>query len=347
MKKSFKLAAVLLFCFLLVFVLACNPFEAGGEEEITQRLVTVERGDLVVSVSGSGTFKAADEAKLYFSTGGKVEKVYVEEGDEVFKGDMLAKLDTSALELALLQARAARDEAEYNLSQLKNVLRASSDRVKIAELQLEAAEKAVAQAQKQLDEAILRAPFSGVVVAVTVDEGDIVPNPAMAPQPIIQLIDPNSIELEVEVDEIDIARVKPGQEVVIDVDALPDLELEGEVVEIHPLPFPQGGVVFYKVTIRLKTFPMPGLRVGMSATADIIITKHEDVLIIPERAVQKDEEGNPVVKVMVGEEPEVRKVVLGISDGFNVEVVDGLKEGDIVVVEVRSKAEPGGFFFGG
>ena len=343
--KKFKLAAVLFFCFGLVFSLACDAFGAGGGE-VSQRLTNVVRGDLIISVSGSGTFQASREADLSFSSGGKLDKLYIEEGDEVTFGETLAELDTSTLELALLQAQATRDEVRYNLNQLKSVLRASSDRVKIAELQLEAAEKAVNEAQKQIDEAVITAPFSGVATYVGADEGDMLPSPTMAPQALIKLIDISSLELEVDIDEVDIASVEPGQRVIIEVDALPEFELEGQVVEIHPVPFMEGGVVFYQVTVRLGAFSVADLMVGMSATADIVIIEHSGVLLIPERAVQPDEEGNPAVKVPAGEEFQFKPVVLGISDGFNVEVLEGLEEGEEVVVEVRSTSGAGGLFFG-
>lgn len=345
--KNWRLVAVLLFCLVLTGVVACDLLgEGSAEDEVTQTLVSVERGDLVVSVSGSGTFEVTRDVNLYFSSGGKVEKVYVEKGDEVEMGDVLAKLETSALELALIQARAARDEAKYDLNQLKHVLRAASDRVKIAELQLEVAERTVAEAQKQLDEVIITAPFNGVVISVGADDGDILPSPTMSPRVIIYLIDNTSLELNVEIDEIDIANVKPGQSVVIDVDALPDLELEGRVERIYPVPTPEGGVVFYEVTVSLNALPISELRVGMSTTADIIIHQRSDVLLVPERAVQEDSEGNPMVKVMVNEELQERPVVLGISDGYQTEIVDGLNEGEVVVVERRARPETGGGLFG-
>jgi len=319
----------------------------GGEGEVSQRLASVERGDLIVTVSGSGTFEVTHDANLYFTSGGTVEKVYVEEGDEVEMGEELAKLDTSTLELALIQAQAARDEAAYNLHQLKHVMRAASDRVKIAELQLEAAEWAVAEAQKKLDEAIITAPFSGIITSIGADEGDVLPSPSMAPRVIIYMIDASTLELKVDIDETDIASVEPGQGAILDIDALPDLELEGEVTEISTVPTTEGGVVFYQVTITLGAFPVSGLRVGMSATADIIIHYRGNVLIVPERAIQKDDAGNPIVKVMVNEEAQERPVVLGISDGFNIEVSGGVSEGEVVVVELRSKSEgAGGLFFG-
>ena len=344
--KKFKLAAVLLFCFGLVFSLACDALGGGGEE-VSQRLANVVRGDLIISVSGSGTFETSREANLSFSSGGKLDKLYIEEGDEVTFGETLAELDTGALELALLQAQATRDEVRYNLNQLKSVLRASSDRVKIAELQLEAAERVVNEAQKQVDEAVITAPFGGVVTYVGADEGDMLPSPSMAPQALIKLIDISSLELEVDVDEVDIAVVELGQKVMMEVDALPELELDGQVLEIHPVPFVEGGVVFYQVTVRLGVSSISDLMVGMSATADIVILEHSGVLLIPERAVQPDEEGNPVVKVPAGEEFQFKPVVLGISDGFNIEVLEGLEEGEVVVVELRpTSGGAGGLFFG-
>ncbi len=337
-------AGALLLCLVLVGSIACSP--SGGDSKKTgQQSVKVVRGDLMVTVSGSGTIEVLTERKLAFSSGGRIEKIYVDEGDKVNKGDALARIDTSALELALTQAKlslvqamVARDEAEYNLNQLKNILHASHDRVKIAESalsaaekQIEAAEQAVAEAQKQLDEATITAPFSGVVASVDVDEGDNVSTVTT----IVHLIDLTSIELVAEVDEIDIPEVKPGQRAIIDVDALSGAPLEGEVTSISPLSIETAGVVVYEVKIDIGDSKDYGLKAGMSASADIVIDERSNILLVPSRAVTRNSQGNPVVKVMVNKEIEERPVVTGISDGFNTEVLDGLDEGEIVVIERR------------
>jgi HlyD family secretion protein len=307
----------------------------GGDGEVSQQLVEVVRGDLTVTVSGSGTIEVSNERKLAFGSSGRIDEIYVDEGDMVNKGDVLAKLDTSALELALVQARVARDEAEYNLNQLKNVIHASYDRVKIAEAQLEAAERAVAEVQKQLGEATITAPFDGVIASVDVDEGDTV---SMATT-IVHLIDLTSMELIAEVDEIDIAEVKPGQRAIIEVDALPALQLEGKVISISLLPEVEAGVVLYEAKIGFDASPDSELKVGMSADTDIIINERSNVLLVPDRAITKDNQGNPMVKVMVNEEIEEEKpVVIGISDGYQTEIVDGLNEGEVVVVERRARS---------
>jgi HlyD family secretion protein len=144
------------------------------------------------------------------------------------------------------------------------------------------------------------------------------------------------MELVVEVDEIDIPKVKTGQEAIITLDALPDAEFIGEVTTIFPLPKEVGGVVLYDVKIKFDVPEGSGIRVGMSAEADIVLAKRSNVLLIPDRAIEEDEEGRTIVKVMVGEEIEERPVEIGISDGFDTEIISGLREGE-VVIETRVK----------
>jgi HlyD family secretion protein len=361
--KSWRIVMALLLCLTFVGSIACIEGN-GSAEEVKEQFVEVVRGDLMVSVSGSGNIAVTNEANLAFGSGGKIDKIYVDEGDEVSKGEVLAKLDTSALELALtqaevaliqvqaalVQARVARDEAEYNLNQLKKVLHASHDRVKLAEsaleaaeaaleaaeAQLEAAEQAVAEAQKQLDETSITAPFDGIVANVHAEEGDIIPSPTMSPRTIIHLTDPTSMELDAEVDEIDIPEVKLGQRAIIEIDALPAVLLEGEVTAISTLSMEMGGVVLYEVTTSFDVPEDVGLKAGMSATADIIINERSNILLVPSRAITQDSQGNPIVKVVVNEETEERPVVTGISDGFDTEIIDGLNEGEVVVVERRA-----------
>ena len=419
--KRLGLIGVILLCLVLAGSIACSPL-GGAEEEVSQQLVEVVRGDLIISVSGSGKIEISDEAQLAFGSGGKVEEIYVEEGDEVREGDALAMLDTGTLELALTQARLALIQAEvsletakFNLDRMEDVqeikddiedaeyevkvtklglkealqhedpyaitywtTEVSSAEAKLAEaqqdlaellgeteyasfivdeviikrLQVEAAEESVAvtrqsleQAQKQLDEATITAPFDGVVAAVYADEGDVISAPTMAPTVIIYLVDPATMELRVDVDEIDVPGVKPGRRTIISVDALPELELEGEVTSISSLAKEEAGLVLYEVKTNFAVPEGSGLRIGMSATADIVIDERSNVLLVPDRAIKQDTQGNPVVEVMVSEQIEERRVVVGVSDGFQTEVVDGLNEGDMVVTEIRVKKESAGGLF--
>jgi HlyD family secretion protein len=473
--RRWRTVIVLMLSLILAGVTACNPLTEGEE---VQQSVEVVRGDLILSVSGSGNIEASSEAKLFFGGSGRIDKIYVEKGDTVSTGELLAKLDTDALELAktqaevtltekqvaltmaevaLTQAELDQQTAEYNLKNTQdtrdalelalfnaqidlrnaehhldetrdiytwpeievaqdevddakafldyllsigpeqptldyaqarltaaeNKLEAmiqsyDTEEVAIAKLQVEAAKMAEAQAQKNLDElseeialkeikvesakesvkkarpsvalarqsvalarqsldqarknldeATITAPFDGVVASLDVEEGDTVTTTTT----VVYLIDPVSMELIVEVDEIDIPEVKLGQEVVIELDALPDVEFVGEVIAIYPLPITEGGVVLYKVKINLDVPENSAIKIGMSAEADIIIDKRSNVLLVPDRAIEEDSEGNPVVKVMVNEQIQERPVDIGISDGYQTEIVSGLNEGETVVVE--------------
>ena len=403
--KSWRTITALLLILVLASATACNPF-GGDEEETIPQLVTVVPGDLIISVSGSGSIVVSDEARLTFGSDGKIDKIYVDEGDEVSKGDILAKLDTDYLELALTQAQVALagqeiavSQAEVNVTKAEIALEKAEDswldtksagskvkrlkkylewvlendsedteeikairaslqvawarflivasnsvdarEVTVKEREIELAEQSVEQmkhslqqfqqaleqAQKDLSEATITAPLDGMVVSVDADEGDSV----SAAMTIVHLIDLTSMELSAEVDEIDVADVRSGQRAVIEVDALPALQLEGKVISISLLPETQAGIVVYKVKIDLDVPPDSELRVGMSATVDIIIDERTNVLLVPNRAIRQDSPGNQVVKVKVDEEVEERKVTIGISDGLRTEIMSGLEEGEVVV----------------
>jgi len=410
MRKG-KIIGVLLLSLILAGSIACNPF-GGDEEEASQQLVEVVRGDLVIGVSGSGNIEVSDEGKLAFGVGGRIDRIYVEEGDSVTEGDVLAGLDTDDLELALTQARVALAQAQVAVNTANVTLRTARHsldeaqdlytwpEIKVAEadvddaeaylqyvidkdlplvtlyyarasldaaeavldamiydydteevaikkmevtvaeqslelsqLSVEHAQQSLEYAQEQLDEATITAPLDGVIAKIYSEEGDVIPPPALSSQVIIHLVDLTTIELNVEVDEIDIPDVKPGQRAIIDVDALPDIEFEGEVLTISPVAKEEAGVILYEVKVGFNVPEGSGLRVGMSAEADIVIVDRSNVLLVPDRAITKDSEGNPVVMVVVNEQTEERPVVIGISDGFDTEIVSGLSEGEVVVVE--------------
>ena len=343
--KNWQIITGLLLCLVLASSVACNPSNSKQDETNWQQ-VEVVRGDLIVSVSGSGNMGVANEVRLTFGSSGRIDEIYVDESDEVSKGEALAKLDTGPLELALAQTQLTLDTAEYNLKQLKKRLSLTSDRVELAQSQVDVAELGIDEAQKQLERATIIAPFDGIVASVGADEGDTV----SVQNIIIYLIDPGSMELKAGVDEIDIPSIRQGQKAVIDVDALPDLQIEGEVTSISTVPIVQTGLVTYEVTISLDIPEDSEVKVGMSATADIIIDKRSNVLLVPNRAIKQDSEENSIVKITVNGEVQEKAVVIGISDGTQTEIIDGLSEGETIVIELRAgtgPSGPGGFLFGG
>jgi RND family efflux transporter MFP subunit len=237
-----------------------------------------------------------------------------------------AQLDMIKAESALAQAKDNRDKAKLALEKAKN------DQNK-ANLTLDKARIELDSARDELDKAIIHAPFNGTIAKAEAKPGEALSSQNYATSTIIEIADPKRMELEVEIDEVDIPEVKLGQRVIISVDALPDMAIEGEVVFVPPMSREEPGLVLYDVKIALDAPQNLGLRGGMRATADIVISEQSGVLLVPNEAITLDSQGNPVVTVIVNEQGQERAVVTGISNGSGIEVLKGLNEGDMVVVE--------------
>jgi len=226
-------------------------------------------------------------------------------------------------------------------------MRAAQITVEKAQIALDSAKNDLDKANSALEKAIIIAPFDGVVSKVNLREGDALSAMNYATATVVEVIDPTIMELKAELDEIDIPDVELNQRAIIEIDALPSLQLEGKVTYINPVSIEESGVVLYEVTISFDVPSDSGLKNGMSATAELVVDERSNILLVPNRVIEHDNQGNPVVKVMVNEQIKERRVVVGISDGYQTEIVGGLHEGETVVIETPAKPEPsGGFFFG-
>jgi RND family efflux transporter MFP subunit len=318
----------------------------------------------VKTVLVDGNLEMPNKAYLSFGATGTVEEVLVDEGNNVTKSQVLARLDAPSLEsgvemaelqveIAEAQVRAARAQYEIALINWKaavantTVEKVYREQVNMneanweaAKLSLEMAELSLASAKLNLGKAVIVAPFDGVATDITITEGKEISAATLA-TPAISLVDTSEIELRGFIDEIDTAMVQPGQEANILLDALPDEEMNGRVTFISLVSTIRAGVVSYETTITLEN-PVAGLRDGMSATAEVVIERRDDVLLIPNRAIRGTLE-NPKVLVLVDEQEVEREITLGLSDGINTEVLSGLEEGEKVVLPAAEE-RPDGFF---
>lgn len=283
---------------------------------------------------------------------------YIEETqEELALGLKGEPYDMAEMKEKLGLAKEKLDEAESKLatglgegiipSETYWTIRAAQITMEKAQIALDGAINDLDKARIELEKAVILAPFDGVIAAVNVKEGYKLSAMNYATTTIIELIDPTIMELKAELDEIDIPDVELNQRAIIEVDALPALQLEGKVIYIDPVSTEESGVILYEVTVSFDVSASSGLRSGMSATAEIVTDERSNVLLVPNRAVEYDSQGNPVVKVMVDEQIQEKSVVLGISDGYQTEILTGLHEGDTVVIEITVKPEPPAGLFGG
>jgi RND family efflux transporter MFP subunit len=360
-----KLVLIITICLVCVGIVLGVVFTRGTGREATANTVAVTRGDVVKTVLVDGNLEMSNKAYLSFGVTGTVKEVLVEEGNNVTKGQVLARLDVPSLEssvemaelqveIAEEQVKAARAQYEIALINLEDggSLPAESEEVlelrvdiakaswETAKFNLETAKLSLESAEPNLEKAVIEAPFDGIVADITISEGQEISAATLA-TPAISLVDTSEIEMRGFIDEIDIAVVEPGQEANILLDALPDEELKGKVAFISPLGTTLMGVVSYPTTITLQN-PAEGLKDGMTATAEVIIERRDDVLLIPNRAIRGTSE-NPIVVVLVDEQEEEREITLGLTDGINTEVLSGLEEGEKVVVPAPKERQDGFF----
>ncbi len=355
---------IITICVVVIGIVLGIVLTRGAGPEATPNTVLVTRGDVVKTVLVDGNLLMSNKAYLSFGVTGTVTEVLVEEGNNVTEGQVLARLDAPSLEssvemaelqveIAQEQVKAARAQYEIALINWKAAVANTTlekvyrEQVKIAEANretaeanLEIAELNLETAELNLEKAVITAPFDGVVTDVTIAEGRDITT-AMLASPAISLIDSSEIEMRGFIDEIDIAIVQLGQEANIILDALPDEEVKGEVAFISPVGITLAGVVSYDTTITLEN-PVAGLRDGMSATAEIVIERRDDVLSIPNRAIRGTLE-SPMVVVLVDGQQEEREITLGLTDGINTEVLSGLQEGEEVVLPTPQERQDGFF----
>jgi RND family efflux transporter MFP subunit len=321
-------------------------------------------------LNASGYVTARRRATVSSKITGKVIEVNVEEGMMVKEGQVLARLDASgpraALALAEAQAEAARRglrENEVRLEQARlterRVTQLLTDRIAsqsqvdqakadadsieahIAALreQISVTERQIQVEQAELSNYVIRAPFGGVAVSKDAQPGEMV-SPVSAGggftrTGICTIVDMNSLEIEVDVNESYISRVKPGQEVVAVLDAYPDWMIPSRVITTVPTADRQKATVLVRIgfnELDQRILPDMAIKVSFLRDVDESATPVAQSTTLTPRATIKTEGGTTVAFVVRGDGVERLAVRLGDADGDRVEVLAGLQPGDRVVV---------------
>ncbi|MDR2113624.1 MAG: efflux RND transporter periplasmic adaptor subunit [Candidatus Accumulibacter sp.] len=292
-----------------------NGGDAGGNYLTENALI----GNLVVSISASGTLQPTRSVDVGSELSGTLEAVLAEENDQVSKGQVLARLDTAKLRDAVAKSKAALDAAEAvvaqneatlaetraNLARLRHVAELSGGQVpskselesgeaayRRATANLASARAAVSQARAtlQTDEtnirkAVIRSPINGVVLARKVEPGQTVA--AQMTTPVLYTIaeDLTQMELQVKVDEADVSSVKLGQTASFTVAAWPGRDFPATIRRIGLGSTTTDNVVTYKTVLAVGNDDL-ALRPGMTATARIITARRENALLAPNAALR-------------------------------------------------------------
>jgi RND family efflux transporter MFP subunit len=204
------------------------------------------------------------------------------------------------------------------------------DDIRIAEAQVASKQAKLAEANARLAYATIRASISGTVASVATQEGETVAAGLNAPT-FVTIIDLARLQVDAFVDEVDIGKVKVAQKANFTVDAFPAREFEGKVSAIYPKAIIQDNVVNYDVVIDIAGDYEELLRPEMTTNVTIFLDARRGVPAIPAQALRR-EQGRSVVYVLTDSRPRRREVKVGWRDGQWVEVVDGLVEGQTVLL---------------
>jgi RND family efflux transporter MFP subunit len=274
--------------------------------------------------------RVAVEASIALNNSGQQKDANAELGKALKELDMAYQASgvTQFLDLGKRTTVSESISTLRNLTYQKERSQTALERAKGA---VDSARLGLEQARKNLPKASLIAPFAGLITDVPVKLGDRLPAATYTTYTVIQLVDPDRLEMDGLVDEVDIPKVKIGQEASLKIDALPTKEFKGQVTYISTTPTVKAGVVSYKVTISLQDVVGSGLKDGMTATASINWERRVNVLIIPDSAV-RDRYKTPFVEVVLDTgRIEQRLVTLGKTDGRNREISEGLTVGERIL----------------
>ncbi len=276
----------------------------------------------------SGEVEPRARVQIAARTGGAVDSVYVDEGDRVEPGDVLARLDKAETEAELERARAQLELAKLDYERLRD-LRA---RDIVAEAEYFAARAAwhVASSTEQvwkvrLENSVIAAPRAGLITARYVEPGEAVQTRA----PVFELIADDDIRARFRVSEIDAVHIREGETLTATFDAMPDCCFDLTIVRIAPAM--RQGDRLLRVDTRIPERAIQdGVRVGFMVRAEARIDRRADVLAVPVAAVARDR-AEPYVFVIADDQLYRKEVQLGVERGGYIEVQAGLSANDVVV----------------
>jgi HlyD family secretion protein len=355
LRRVFLATGVLTVLAIATFVWGRGMWGPSNRPAGDAQIVRVARRDIGNVVKATGIIKprVGAEVRVGSRISGVVRRLYVRVGDRVRRGQLLAELDDRDLIARREEAGAALQQAEANLTYamtdlqrkrqltVEGVLSRSeldlSDRAAtVADKQVAAARASLAYAATQVAYGRIEAPIDGVVASISTQEGETVAASFAAPT-FVTLVDLGRLEVWAYVDETDIGRIRGAQIARFTVDTYGDHEFEGRVSTVYPKAEIRDNVVNYVTVIRFDPPRDRTLRPEMTTTVRIALDLRRNVLAVPIRAVHREAD-RTFVFARHGEAIERRPVKTGSRDETFWEIVDGLREGEEVLIgDVKEK----------
>lgn len=312
------------------------------------------RTDIIKKTVATGSIVPRKEIEVKSQVSGVIESIYLEAGNFVQEGDKIAKVkiipNVVALNNAEVRIKTAKinfknaekemhrqqelfeenviSEADYNQYVLSYDLASQEVEAAINNMQLI---KEGASKKEGIASNIVRATSSGMILDVPVKEGAFVieSNTFNDGTTIASIANMNDMIFEGKVDEAEVGKLKEGMNLDLTVGALDTVSFKAKLEYISPKGVEDQGAIQFEIKAAVDLKSDNFLRAGYSANADIVLAHKSDILAIKESDMEFDKEGKPYVEIMVADQVfENKYIETGISDGINIEILSGLKEGD-------------------
>lgn len=329
----------------------------GGNKEEGPPAVAVTRGSLVDKALAVGTIQPRVEVSVKSILPGVVRRRFAAVGDFVRRGQPLLEISPNPTPLELVELRRSVELREIELKNLERELarqQALSDRAVLSPAELETAQRRVDESRTQLSlarerlalqeggkvmtggsqvETVVRAPIDGYILEDSIEIGDpVVPlTPYQAGTVLMRMAAMRDLIFRGTVDEIDVGRLAEGMPVTIKIGALPNAIVKGRLEKIWLKAHKQEQATVFPIEIVLTEVQGATLRAGYSANAEVIISRRDSVLYIPERLLTHRNDSTFVTVRTGPGKTEERWIRTGLSDAINIEVLEGLQATDSIV----------------
>lgn len=347
----------------------------NGKVQLTLETTKVSKEDITSSITATGTIEPIKLVEVGTQVSGVISKIYVDFNSIVKKGDILAELDKDLLvsELETAKANLQTRQIEFE-NQQRNYNRqktlwekqaiskadweAAETSYKTAQLAVTSQKASVLKAQTNLSYTTIYSTIDGVVISRDVEEGQTVASSFNTPTLFTIANDLTKMRVIANVDEADIGGVKEGQRVTFTVDAFPNDEFEGSVVQVRLQAITESNVVTYEVVIDAPN-PELKLKPGLTASVNIYTMEEREILSVPNKAfrfkiepeilaqmknivfegvpTQTDIKGQKIVWVKSGNKVSPKNIKTGTTNGILTEVISGIDQGEEVVLGIEQK----------
>ena len=303
----------------------------------TIKLGKVTRGDLTETVSATGSLTALDNVDISSKITGRIVEVLVKENQHVNAGDVLVRLDDTALKATLAQMEAKLINAQLTYNRDRDLLNQGA--ISQATYDAAYADYLVAKsnyekASSDVNDTIITTPINGYIIGKPTPVGQTISSGISTPQVIMSVATLDNMEIEALVDESDIGQVKEGQKVKFTVDAYPEETFMGTVRLLSKKATTENNVIYYKVYVTVDD-AKGKLLPTMTARAEFIISEAKDVTMVPLNCVYTEGKRR-YVKVYNEKTKETKdvEVSVGLSNDNNIVVTGAdLQEGEKLLVK--------------